>query len=155
MRGFAPLRGAHDDLVSTALAGAAEFGEFLDQLTRDVRRVTDMYRGERTTLGGFRRGDFRQQDDRPQGEGRGQPGGVHLRHRAEILHAAAIGRADEEQVAGCVGFIRTGKRERPRSGPRAFGQCRFRPASACDDPCAHDSTPAFPPGRTPSDAATL
>ena len=52
---FAPLRGAHDDLVSTAIADAAEFGGFLDQLTRDVRRVTDMYRGERTTLGGFRR----------------------------------------------------------------------------------------------------
>jgi len=52
---FSPLRQSRDDLVNTALSDCPEFAELLEQLARDVRRITDMYRGERTTLGSFRR----------------------------------------------------------------------------------------------------
>lgn len=52
---FASLRQAREDLVATAIADSPQLTDLLDQLARDIRRITDMYRGERTVLGRFRR----------------------------------------------------------------------------------------------------
>lgn len=52
---FAQLRQAKEDLVTPALADPGELRTLLEELARDVRRITDMYGGERTDLGRFRR----------------------------------------------------------------------------------------------------
>jgi len=52
---FAQLRQAKEDLVTPPLADPTELRALLDELARDVRRITDMYGGERTDLGRFRR----------------------------------------------------------------------------------------------------
>ncbi len=52
---FAPLRQAREDLISVPAAEPSELADLLDHLAHDVRRITDMYRGERTNLGSFRR----------------------------------------------------------------------------------------------------
>ncbi|EXJ50793.1 hypothetical protein AS96_12820 [Microbacterium sp. MRS-1] len=52
---FTPLRQASEEVVKQALSTADELRVLLEGLTRDVRRISDMYGGAPTTLGEFRR----------------------------------------------------------------------------------------------------
>lgn len=55
MAPFTPLRAVSEDLVQPTLASESDLTELLLSLTRDVRRISDMYGGAPTTLGRFRR----------------------------------------------------------------------------------------------------
>ena len=51
---FTPLRQANEEVVKQALSTADELRVLLEALSRDVRRISDMYGGVPTTLGEFR-----------------------------------------------------------------------------------------------------
>ncbi len=51
---FSALRAAREDVVLPSVSEPSDLRELLDDLTHDVRRITDMYSGETSTLGGFR-----------------------------------------------------------------------------------------------------
>jgi hypothetical protein len=51
---FTTLRQAGDDLVPPTLASTSELASLLDELSQDVRRISDMFVGAPTTLGEFR-----------------------------------------------------------------------------------------------------
>ncbi|MGY1846789.1 FtsK/SpoIIIE domain-containing protein [Blastococcus sp. SYSU DS1021] len=52
---FTALRQVDDELVPPTLASPEELRTLLEELSRDVRRVSEMYEGVPTTLGAFRR----------------------------------------------------------------------------------------------------
>lgn len=52
---FTPLRQANEEVVRQALSTSEELRALLEGLSRDVRRISDMYGGAPTTLGEFRR----------------------------------------------------------------------------------------------------
>jgi len=52
---FTALRQVSDELVPPTLASPEELRELLDELSHDVRRVSEMFEGVPTTLGEFRR----------------------------------------------------------------------------------------------------
>lgn len=52
---FTPLRQANEEVIRPALAAPEELRELFDRLSRDVRRISDMYGGVPTDLGEFRR----------------------------------------------------------------------------------------------------
>ena len=52
---FTPLRQANEEVVKPALSSPEELRALLEGLSRDVRRITDMYGGVPGTLGDFRR----------------------------------------------------------------------------------------------------
>jgi hypothetical protein len=52
---FTALRQVRDELVPPTLASPDELRDLLDELSRDVRRISEMYEGVPTTLGEFRR----------------------------------------------------------------------------------------------------
>lgn len=52
---FAPLRQASEEAVLPSAASSEDLHALLEDLARDVRRVTDLYRGVPHTLGEFRR----------------------------------------------------------------------------------------------------
>jgi len=52
---FSALRQVSDELVPPTLASPEELRELLDELSHDVRRISEMFEGVPTTLGEFRR----------------------------------------------------------------------------------------------------
>jgi hypothetical protein len=60
---FTALRQVSDELVPPTLASSEELRGLLDELSRDVRRISEMYEGVPTTLGEFRH-DARQPIER-------------------------------------------------------------------------------------------
>lgn len=52
---FTALRQVSDELVPPTLASADELRDLLEVLSRDIRRISEMYEGVPTTLGQFRR----------------------------------------------------------------------------------------------------
>lgn len=52
---FVPLRQVSDEIVQPTIASPDELRALLGELSRDVRRISEMYGGVPTSLGGFRR----------------------------------------------------------------------------------------------------